>query len=393
MLGTRAVVILWIVFVLVGFGSGSSSGSSSNPPIGSTPALPELDNVSPRQLSIDVESGDSTVVNVTFANIGDGELSYQLSSDHPQIEIATGTGNLSAQSSANISLTLACSGIDVSGNLTLTTNDADESEVTIPIAVTCLPSPSYQIARITLNQAARSFDSNLNSDPSIGIVAGRDMLVRAFVTGDGGIPDARVVVATGSNEQSFSMQLPPTVDTSLADESILSASNFIVVPGSALSVGATLRVEVNPGSNLATFPLTCNIDLGVMDPGSFNITFVPVQFDGQTASIDGEQYLRQTRQQLPIGGYDIEVRSPYQFSGTYDLDVLLDEIADLRDLDGSGRLYHGVIVSPKQGSQTAGLGFIGFPVSVTVELSGTQNVISHEIGHNLNLTWLRRTQY
>lgn len=384
MLGIRAVVLLTIVFVITGCGSGSSSGSSSNPPTSPAPSS-ELDSVSPSQLSFDIQSGDSVVANVTFANIGDGELSYELSSDHPQIDVAAGSGNLGAQGNANITVSLSCSGVDVNGNLTLATNDSDESEVNIPVAVACLPAPSYEISRITLNQAARSFDSNLSDAPSISILAGRDILVRAFVTGDGGIPDAQAVLTSAGNAQSFAMRLPPNVGASPADESILSASHFVVIPGSALSVGSTLRVEVSPTSNLVAYPLTGNIDLQVVNPGSFNITFVPVEFGGETPSIDGEQYLQQTRQQLPIGDYDIDVRSPYQFTGAYDLDVLMDEIADLRDLDGSGRLYHGVIVSPNQGSQTAGLGFVGFPVSVTIDLSGSQNVISHEIGHNLNL--------
>jgi hypothetical protein len=143
-----------------------------------------------------------------------------------------------------------------------------------------------------LNQAARSFDLNLSDAPSISILAGRDILVRAFVTGDGGIPDAQAVLTSGGNAQSFAMRLPPNVGASPADESILSASHFVVIPRSALSVGPTLRAEVSPTSNLVAYPLTGNIDLQVVDPGSFNITFVPVEFGGETPSNDGEQYLQ-----------------------------------------------------------------------------------------------------
>ena len=64
----------------------------------------------------------------------------------------------------------------------------------------------------------------------------------------------------------------------------------------------------------------------------------------------------------------------------------MEDIADLRTLDGSQRLYHGVIIPESSGSQTAGLGYVGYPVSVSVDLSGSQNIIAHEIGHNLSLS-------
>ena len=135
----------------------------------------------------------------------------------------------------------------------------------------------------------------------------------------------------------------------------------------------------------ARFPASGTLDLGVADLGTVGITLVPVTFEGRTPDLHAG-YLNQTLQQMPIGSHDIEVRSAYVFSGAFDLDRLLDEMVDLRNLDGSDRLYHGIIVPPPgSSSTTGGIGYVGFPVSVSVDLGGMENIISHEIGHNLNL--------
>jgi hypothetical protein len=126
--------------------------------------------------------------------------------------------------------------------------------------------------------------------------------------------------------------------------------------------------------------------LAAEDPGTFELTLVPVTFEGQTPTISTSAYERGILQLIPIGAFDIEVHPGYTFTGAYDLNDLLMEISDLRDLDGSNRLYHAVIIPPAGStSPTGGVGFVGFPVSVSVDLGGIDNVVAHELGHNLNL--------
>ena len=323
-----------------------------------------------------------------FSNSGDAALTFELGSTAWWISISAGSaGSLSPGESGAVDFEVTCTDADLNGSVVLTTNDPDQGSVGVAVSVTCEPlTANYEIARVTLNQATRAYDSDTGGASSISLIQGRDLLVRAFVTGRGPVPDANVILSgTGQAEQSFPMQQPAGIDAVPAAESILSASHYVVIPGSSLQVGSRLVVEVDPANTGVQFPSGDSLRLDVRDPGSLQVTFVPVTFNGETPSIVAETYFRQTRQQLPIGNYDLEVRTPYLFNGTYDLDRLLDEMTDLRNVDGSPRLYHGIIEPQGRGSQTAGVAYVGFPVGVSIDLAGSQNVISHEIGHNLDL--------
>lgn len=370
--------------LLIACGSGSGSGSSdsvANPPAGSSDPAPELSNLT-QAINVEVSQGSTVTAQISFSNTGDAGLTYTLTTNDGFISLAnSGQALLAAGQSTSVNVDLTCSGADESGSVRVETNDADESLVLVSVSVTCLTPEPLNVARLTLNQAARAYDSDLGAAVEQELVAGRDLLVRAFLVGSNPPPAADVVIiSTGGTEQRFAMQVPASIGAQPAAESNLSASHHAVIPAASVQPGSSLRIDSANGSYPAT-PL----DLNVQDPGTFRITFVPVTHAGQTPDIDAEAYLRQTLRQLPIGEYDIQVRSPYVFNGDYELDRLLDEMLDLRALDGSSRLYHGVIISPNSSSQTAGIGYVGFPVSVSIDLGGGQNIIAHEIGHNLDL--------
>jgi len=383
-----------VVVLSTACGSGSSSGRSDAAPNNTPPptpaSAPELSGLAPATLAYDLQAGESDSVALSFTNSGTAALTYELASSASQTWLtlaSNASGSVAAGGSASVNVTVACGSADLNGGLTLTTNDADEASTNIPVAVICsAPSSDVEIVRVVLNQAARAFDSDLSTDLSIGVIAGRELLVRVFVTGTGVVPDAHVVVqTTGQADQFFAMRTPTAMGTTPADESLLNGSHYVVIPGNAISQNTSVRIEVNPSAVIARYPQSGNIDLSVADPGPLNITFVPITFQGQTPTID-DAYLQQTLGVLPVGSYDIEIRAPYTFTAAYDLSDLLQEVADLRTLDGSNRLYHGIIIPPGgSGSQTAGVAYVGFPVSVSIDLNGTQYVIAHEIGHNLNL--------
>ena len=387
----------FVVFFVTACGSGSSSGSSEGvsqpapppPPPAPAPTAPELSNLAPTSLSFALQSGENASGTVTFTNSGDAALTYDLTTAAAWITLpANAAGTLQVGASASLTVGVSCSGVDLSGSVVLATNDADEVSSTIPVAATCSPLPTgFEIARVLLNQGARAFDSNTSSNLSIKVLAGREMIVRAFVTGSGTPPEARVVVSRpGQSDLTFSMRVPVSVGANPASQTILNASHHVVVPGAAVTDDAQIKVEVAPFSNPVTYPATGNIDLAAEDPGTFELTLVPVTFEGQTPTISISAYSRGILQLMPIGALDIEVRSAYTFTGTFDLDALLMEISDLRDLDGSTRLYHAVIIPPAgSSSPTAGVGFVGYPVSVSIDLGGIDYVVAHELGHNLNL--------
>ncbi len=383
-----------LTFLLAACGSGSSSGSSDQgsqnpPPPPPPPPEPELANLAPASLSFDLEAGESENVTISFSNTGDAALTYELTTSANWLSLpANATGSLDAGANAALSVTATCGNDDLSGDLVLTTNDADEGTNTIPATAVCtVPVSNFEITRVLMNQAARAFDSDQAATPSIDLIAGRDLLVRAFVTGSGAVPEGRVVVSrSGQQDLIYPMQTPTSVGPNPGSEAVLNQSHRVVVPGAAVQNNASIRVEIEPFANPAVYPESGNVALNAVDAGSFNVTFVPVTFNGQTPSIDVNDYMRRALQVLPIGDMDIEVRTPYVFTQAYDLETILTDMADLRDQDGSNRLYHGVVIPPGgSGSQTAGIGYVGFPVSVSIDLGGEFFVIAHEMGHNLNL--------
>ena len=376
----RYVVVFLAVLGLSACGGGSSSGSSDAVQSNTPPPAPELSSLAPGSISLTLDQSEVSDETIGFSNTGNAVLTYSVSTPSWISVTSGGSGNVAANANVEVGLRIQCDQGSQSGSVVVTTNDADEAEVAIPVTLTCNES-DHEVARLILNQATRSFDSDESASMFIDTLADRDLLVRVFVTGSGVSPQGEVVLQTGSTETRFPLVVPTSISSTPADESLLSGSHYAIIPGSAVAEGAQLFVDVAG----VRFPST-NLDLQVADPGALDITLVPVTFAGQTPSLDPDVYLRQTLQQLPIGAYNVSVRTPYVFAGPYDLDQLLDDITDLRAADGSSNLYHAVIIPPpSSGAQTAGLGYVGFPVSVSIDLSGSQNIVSHEIGHNLDL--------
>ena len=381
---SRVLILLMVAIVSAGCGGGGGSSSRS---VSGSPAevlAPELNGPSPSSLSETIDDGASVDRSISFSNSGNATLSYSATTSADWITfLDQSSGSLIAGGDATVRVRIDCTAGTQDGSITLGTNDTDKENVTISVSVTCIPVPvNHVIARVMLNQASRSYDSDLGADMLVSTIAGRDLLVRVLATGAGNVPAGEVVVTTQSSEARFPLVMPPSLSETEPDESLLAGGHYAVVPGSALQASSTMHVELSG----VRYPEMGMIDLKVEDPGRQGITLVPVTFDGQTPVLDPDVYLRQALQQLPLGEYDVSVRAPYSFDAAYDLDVLLDEVNDLRTMDGSPDLYHAVIIPPDQsGTQTGGLAYIGFPVSVSIDLGGTQNVVAHEIGHNFDL--------
>ena len=374
-------MFVWVVLSACGGGGGGSGPAIAASP---APSAPELNALTPSAITEILDEGTAVDRNVSFSNSGNAPLTYSLSSSAGWITILdSSTGSVAGGGNATLGVRIDCSAGSQNGAITLATNDSDEADTTIAVDLTCRPlTHDHEIARVMLNQASRAFDSQSSGEMAISTLAGRDLLVRVLAVGTRDIPAGDVVVTTNAVEQKYALIAPPSIDETPPDESLLGAGHYAVVPGVAVQVGAALHVELSG----VRYPESGILDLQVEDPGTLGITLVPVTFDGQTPTLDPDVYLRQAVQQLPFGDYQVQVRAPYNFAGAYDLDTLLDEISDLRTMDGSSDLYHGVIVPPDEsGTQTAGLAYVGFPVSVSIDLSGTQNIIAHEMGHNFDL--------
>ncbi len=374
-----------------GGGSGGSDGPNPTPaplPAEEEPA-PELADLTPQQFNFELQQGAQSDQSFSFRNAGGATLTYSISESIDGVSVDPTSGSVAPGGTQNIIVAASCQDEDYSGNLTLSTNDAQQSTTNLPVVVTCTPvAANLVIEKVTFNQGARAFDSSVSNTFSVAVLANRELLVRAFVTGIMPVPSASVVIVTpGGPDQTFPMQTPPAIDGTLPGDETLTDSHYAVIPGAAVQANSSLRIEVGTGANQVRFPASGNMDLAVVDPGPMEITFVPVTYQGSTPTIDTTAFLRQALQVLPIGEYDVQVRTPYVFSGAYDLDQLLIEMADLRDLDNSNRLYHGVIIPPGGStSGTAGIGYVGYPVSVSIDLGGEFFIVAHEMGHNLDLS-------
>jgi hypothetical protein len=101
-----------------------------------------------------------------------------------------------------------------------------------------------------------------------------------------------------------------------------------------------------------------------------------------------ESYLTLLRAIYPLPGVEVEVRSPYTFTGLLDdafgadWSRLLSEMAALRNADGSSQYYYGIF-KPNHNSGAAGLGYIGFPAAIGADWAGVRDwILAHEVGHN-----------
>ena len=193
----RWYLVLVSAFFLTACGSGSGSGSSTDPVNSAPPppaATPEISGVSPQSLAFELRSGEMGSATLSFTNSGDAALAYELSAPGPWFEFAGSvSGTLAADSSTSLSVNVSCGSADLSGDVMLSSNDADEGSLSIPVRATFMPiATNLAVERVLMNQGARAFDSNESDTPSVEVVAGREMVVRAFVTGSGPSPDLRL---------------------------------------------------------------------------------------------------------------------------------------------------------------------------------------------------------
>ena len=183
----------------------------------------------------------------------------------------------------------------------------------------------------------------------------------------------------------LSFTCPNSIPTSTKQGTLATTCNA-TLPASWVVSGLRVEVRADPRNVLGGNPaeksrtLTPRVELGP----TLHITVVPVVYQGATATVpDFKPALLAV---WPLKGVEYAVRVPYTFSG--DLKTLsgwsglLNELHLLRQADGSGRYYYG-FVRVSYTSGIAGIGYIGYPVAVGWDHSGSAPaVMAHELGHN-----------
>ncbi len=246
------------------------------------------------------------------------------------------------------------------------------------------PVADVRIQRVELAQAF------LAQDP--GLVGGRDALVRAHVVADvpGTAAPAVAVegIRAGTSLGSLPLSGPATLPTG-EEPSTLGMSYTAMLPASWIAPGLELLVTLTPGAagDREMRNDRIRITPNVGPENRIDLVLVPLQLGGQEAQpMDFTDLLLA---EWPLTDVHITVRAPYTVTSTDSVSsdgtgwsTVLGEIASLRSSDGSSAYYYG-IVPVSYGSGVAGIGYVGFPVSIGWNRS--KSVLIHEIGHNFGL--------
>lgn len=259
------------------------------------------------------------------------------------------------------------------------------------------------VENVYLTQATQRYDG------TVSLVAGRDALLRVFVTAsvaNTNRPDVRVRVYDGNTLlQTVTIGAPEaSVRTATAEGTLTSSWNTIIA---AANVRTSMRVvaDVDPTAAIAEADRTDNIWprggtpqlITVTATPAFNVRFVPVVNAGLTGNItdaNKESFLATTRRIFPFNTVVADVRAPFTSSapalqssdGNSAWLTILSELNALRTTDAapSTTHYYGV-VKVTYNSGIAGLGYVPGRAAMGWDYLPTgDGVAAHEWGHNFS---------
>jgi hypothetical protein len=238
-------------------------------------------------------------------------------------------------------------------------------------------------------------------DRSIPLVAGRAGLLRVFVLAQdpaAAAPEVRVTVTGGAEPWVQTIHPPRAGMPGGIAEGDLEASWNLVLPATALRPGASLKLELQPGSDTVAVPLE------VRTVPVFRGTIIPVVQQGLTANVtDNGRTLDNWADRLhamypladPPAGIDLQLGATYTTQADLNdasgigWDTLVAELDRKQVAEGAGRNYFGA-VSVNYTSGMAGLGQVGGQIAIGWDKTGLedganyQDVFAHEMGHNFN---------
>jgi len=293
------------------------------------------------------------------------------------------------------------------------------------------PSPLTQTVTVTSNAAASgavnyvvhsSATLNLRIDGfyitqsvqtygrTVPLVAGRGGFLRVFVVANQAntaAPDVRArFYKAGVLLQTLTIAAPAaSVPTDTAgSQAALNRTWNAVLPSTLLQTGLQVVLDVDP-TNLVpesddadnSYPANGTpLDLTVQTAAALNLRFVPVlrTADGTTGAVSGAnaaQYADQTVRMHPLAVVNVDVRAPYTYSDTAQIQSndgngvwlkILSQINALQAAEGGTRNYFGIIAVP-YGGGIAGYGYVPGRAAVGWDkLPSASGVTAHELGHN-----------
>jgi hypothetical protein len=247
-------------------------------------------------------------------------------------------------------------------------------------------------------------------DRSVPLVAARGGFLRVFVVANQAntaTPDVRArFYKAGVLLQTLTIAAPlasvPT-DT-VGGQATLSRTWNASLPSTLLQTGLQVVLDVDP-TNLVpesddadnSYPVNATpLNLNVQTAAALNLRFVPVlrTADGTTGAVtagNAAQYADQTVRMHPLAVVNVDVRSPYTYSDTAQIQSndgngvwlkILSQINALQAAEGGTKSYFGILAVP-YGGGIAGYGYVPGRSAVGWDkLPSASGVVAHELGHN-----------
>lgn len=251
-----------------------------------------------------------------------------------------------------------------------------------------------RIEGVQLTQAAQPWGG------TAPLVAGRDALLRVYMTGDRPsffAPRVRVKVYSGATLVETLTTGPAEVREVVAEQEMAGSWN-VVLPARLVQPGLRVRVEADPDG---TVPLAAGSEVvfpaggeplaaDVRDVPPFDLRLVPVHQagTGTTGGVDAGNaaaFLEPLRAMFPVREVNVDVRAPFTTTHVASTQAgwtsILRELNALRVAEGTSRYYYGVLTRPAAG--IAGMGYLGVPAALGFDrLPDAAQTLAHELGHN-----------
>ncbi|HEY9015048.1 MAG TPA: zinc-dependent metalloprotease family protein [Gemmatimonadales bacterium] len=288
------------------------------------------------------------------------------------------------------------------------------AHATANASVTYSPPPAdgtvnLHVAGMYLTQSTQTYAGN------VPLVRGRDGYLRVFVVAN------KSNTAIAAVKVRFFNGLLPVDSTTVSagvsaptavDESSLSYSWNVLVPGSLIQPNLQIQAEVDPAGTVIetdetdnVYPAAAPLAMDVRTVPTLDVTFVPViqlgmpssrRLPGSVTSGNKDQFLASTQKMHPISTINSVLHSNYTTTTTDTLQAMnengawstiLEEIDLLRIAEASPRYYYGVVrVSYMSG--VAGVAYVSTPSQGGRaalgwdKLPSASSVAAHELGHN-----------
>ena len=246
-----------------------------------------------------------------------------------------------------------------------------------------------------LTQATQSFKF------PVTLVAGKDALLRVFLTSGTdemvSLPPVRATFyQAGASVHVADIPGKATSIPASIDEGSLTDSLNELIPGSVISPGLELVIEVDPDGTLPDnagvarrIPATGSMSVEVLTVPTLNLTMIPLMIENDPDSVNIVAQIEEdandasrfwlTRNLLPVNELVVTTRDPYTTSywpSNLEGTRLMWEMNMLRTTDGATGFYLGIL--------RGGGGTALTPGFVAVSDLGA-STIAHELGHNMNL--------